>query len=104
MPMIFVILSQDKSWLEEMLPKIGDFLSQELQLNLHPNKIFIKTINSGVDFLGWVHFPNHRILRTTTKRRMLKKIKLNAKPETIASYLGLLKHGNTYKIKSKLSP
>ena len=98
----FVIFSQDKSWLQEILPKIGDFLSEELKLNLHTNKIFIKTIYSGLDFLGWVHFPNHRVLRTTTKRRMIKKIKLNSKPETVASYLGLLKHGNIYKIKSKL--
>ena len=95
----FVILSQDKAWLQEVLPKMGDFLSEELKLDLHPNKIFIKTINSGVDFLGWVHFPNHRVLRTATKRRMITKLSESNKPETLNSYLGLLKHGNTNKIK-----
>ena len=97
----FVVLSQDKDWLYELLIKIGDFLSEELQLKLHPNKIFIKTISSGVDFLGWVHFTDHRVLRTATKRRMISKLKTNKSPEAVSSYLGLLKHGNTYKIKEK---
>ncbi|OGN01937.1 MAG: hypothetical protein A3B91_02605 [Candidatus Yanofskybacteria bacterium RIFCSPHIGHO2_02_FULL_41_29] len=95
----FVILSQDKDMLYEILIKIGDFLSEELQLKLHPNKIFIKTLFFGVDFLGWVHFPDHRVLRTATKRRMISKLKTNRSRETLSSYLGLLKHGNSYKIR-----
>ena len=98
----FVILSQDKDWLCETLIKIGDFLSERLKLQLHPNKVFVKTISSGVDFLGWVHFPDHRVLRTATKRRMMKGLENNTKAETRASYLGLLKHGNTYNIKKYL--
>ncbi len=98
----FVIISHDKSWLEELLPKIADFLSERLKLDIHPDKVFIKTLSSGVDFLGWVHFPTHRVLRTTTKRRMIKRIKINNTPETISSYLGLLKHGNTFKLKSQV--
>ncbi len=99
----FVILSHEKSILEELLPKIGDYLSEELKLDLHPDKIFIKTISSGVDFLGWVHFTNHRVLRTSARNKMLRRLKYNFKPETIASYLGLLGHGNTYILKSKVS-
>ena len=98
----FVILSQDKFWLGELLSKIGDFLSERLCLQLHPNKIFIKTLYSGVDFLGWVHFPNYRALRTTTKRRMFKRLKENSRRETVSSYLGLLKHGNTNKLRNML--
>ncbi|MEK7194708.1 MAG: reverse transcriptase domain-containing protein [Patescibacteria group bacterium] len=98
----FVILSRDKSWLEELLPKIGDFLEERLKLDLHPNKVSISTLASGVDFLGWVHFPDHRVLRTVTKRRMLKKLEDNPGPETTASYLGLLGHGNTRKLQIKI--
>ncbi|HCY18108.1 TPA: hypothetical protein DHT42_02855 [Candidatus Nomurabacteria bacterium] len=94
----FVVLSDSKNYLENLLPKINDFLNESLKLSLHPDKVFIKTIASGVDFLGWVHFPKHRVLRTTTKRRMLKKLKDNPKNETLQSYLGLLKHGNAYKL------
>ncbi len=98
----FVVLSRDKSWLEELLFRMGDFLEEKLKLSLHPNKVFIKTLSSGVDFLGWVHFPYHRVLRTTTKRRMLKKLWQNSKTEVVASYLGLLSHGNTHKIKKMI--
>ena len=99
----FVVLSQDKSWLEELIFKIGDFLQEKLQLELHLDKVYIKTLFSGVDFLGWVHFPNHRILRTVTKKRMFRKLLMGRETETLASYLGLLSHGNTVKIRVKLN-
>ena len=98
----FVVFSDDKSWLEELLPKIGDFLSEQLKLNIHPDKVFIKTLASGVDFLGWVHFPDHRVLRTTTKRRMFKRAEENPKQEVINSYRGLLSHGNAYKLRKNV--
>ncbi|MBI2068494.1 MAG: group II intron reverse transcriptase domain-containing protein [Candidatus Yanofskybacteria bacterium] len=98
----FVVLSQDKAWLEELLPKIADFLSERLKLDPHPDKISIRTLSSGIDFLGWVHFPDHRVLRTVTKRRMMKRIKENPRPEVMNSYLGLLKHGNTQKLRKRL--
>lgn len=99
----FVVMSDDKSWLEELLPKIGDFLSERLKLNIHPDKVFIKTFASGVDFLGWVHFPDHRVLRTTTKRRMFKRLDETKKQESLNSYLGLLKHGNTNKLRNRVN-
>jgi RNA-directed DNA polymerase len=97
----FVILSDDRDWLLELTPKIADFLSKDLKLNLHPSKISIKTLASGVDFLGWVHFIDHRVLRTVTKKRMAKRLKKTQKKETIQSYLGLLSHGNTAKIRKE---
>ena len=98
----FAILSEDKEFLEKLLPKISDFLETELKLQLHPDKVFIKTLASGVDFLGWVHFPKYKVLRTTTKRRMFKRLSVESKKETIASYLGLLSHGNAHKIASEI--
>jgi hypothetical protein len=65
-------------------------------VSMHPKKIFISTVVSGVDFLGWVHFPDHRVLRTVTKQRMFKAIKAKrGNEETVQSYLGLLRHGNS---------
>ena len=95
----FVVISEDKNWLKRQIQPISDFLSNQLKLELHQDKIFIKTLVSGVDFLGWVHFPDHRVLRTMTKRRMFKRLKESQTLETISSYLGLLKHGNTYKLR-----
>ena len=90
----FVILLSDKAELERLLPLIGQFLCERLKLSLHPDKVFIKTFASGVDFLGWVHFPNHRVLRTSTKRRMFQRLQGEPSDETVVSYVGLLSHGN----------
>lgn len=70
----FVILHEDKKYLERLLPQISEFLESQLKLSLHADKVFIKTIASGVDFLGWVHFPYHRIPRTSTKKRMFRNL------------------------------
>ena len=104
----FVVLSRSRSYLENILPNMQEFLGRKLKLIIHPDKIFIQTVASGVDFLGWVNFPDHRILRTTTKKRMFKNIKIKeTKTETVQSYLGLIIHGNNWKlcqqIKSKVA-
>ncbi len=96
----FVILSSDREWLCSVLPLIRVFLSDRLKLQLHPNKISISTIASGVDYLGWVNFPDHRVLRTATKRRMFRRLKdSEGKSEVIQSYLGLISHGNGHKLR-----
>jgi retron-type reverse transcriptase len=94
----FVIFSQDKKYLESLIPQMQNFLQSELKLAMHPDKVFIKTLASGMDFLGWVHFFDHRILRTATKRRMFRKLRNNPGKETLNSYLGMLGHGNCHKI------
>jgi RNA-directed DNA polymerase len=98
----FVILHKDKIYLERILPKISEFLETKLKLSLHPDKVFIKTVASGVDFLGWVHFPHHRVPRTSTKRRMFRNLNKNSKKESLMSYRGLLSHGNTHRLRKKL--
>jgi retron-type reverse transcriptase len=98
----FVLLHPDRKHLKEFLSQIAVFLETELQLSLHPRKITVKTVASGVDFLGWVHFPDHRVLCTATKRRLYRKFKKDLGNESIASYKGLLSHGNTYKLKCQL--
>lgn len=95
----FVVLSDNRQWLETVVTVIEKFLHNELKLSFHPDKISIGAFASGVDFLGWVHFSDHRVLRTATKNRMLKRIIEKTKKETVQSYLGLLSHGNTNKLK-----
>jgi len=110
----FVIFSENREWLEKQTGLIKEFLCRALRLELHPDKIFIKTIASGVDFLGMVNFSDYRVLRTKTKRRMLKKIsgrydELRNKTiseesfnQSLQSYLGMLKHCHGHKIEKRL--
>jgi hypothetical protein len=93
------LFSEHKEFLQKQIDPIKRFLKENLALELHPDKIFIKTLASGVDFLGWVNFPDHRVLRTRTKQRMIKRVRENPASETLQSYLGLLRHGNTHKIR-----
>lgn len=97
----FVLISHNRRYLEQILPLLRDFLTRELRLELHPKKIELRTFASGADFLGWVHFPRHRVLRTTTKRRVLRSLSDDPSPGAVASYLGLLKHGDTYRLRSR---
>ena len=94
----FVFLSEDKNYLESMRQKVEDFLTHRLRLSLHPDKVFLSTFTSGIDFLGWIHFPHHKVLRTTTKRRVLR----NIDEKNLTSYLGLLFHGNGLKISCEI--
>lgn len=99
----FVFLSQDKAKLESLIPRIAHFLDDKLSLLLHPRKVQIKTLASGVDFLGWVHFHNHSVLLTTTKRKMFRELEAKkGKNETVQSYLGLLSHGNARKLQDEI--
>lgn len=97
----FVFMSPDKKSLEDLLPEIAAFLHLELALSLHPDKVYIKTYASGVDFLGWVHFKDHRVLRTASKRRMIRNLKQERNQARIESYRGMLSHGNAHKLSTE---
>jgi len=99
----FVFLSRDRGWLESLIPLIETFLSARLKLELHPKKLSIGTLAAGVDFLGWVHFFDHRVLRTSSKKRILRRIKeTGGRAEILQSYLALLKDGNGYRLRKKV--
>jgi len=110
----FVIFSEDKAWLEKQTSLIAELLKESLGLGLHPNKVSIETLASGVDFLGMNNFSHHKILRTKTKNRMFTK--LNEKhtqlqnrtiskekfDQSLQSYLGILRHCKGHKIEKIL--
>lgn len=110
----FIILGKDKERLIELIPLIDNFLKEKLKLTLHSDKIIIRKYHQGIDFLGYVSLPHYRVLRTKTKKRIFKKIKIkkeylenrliteNSFNQSFQSYLGILKHCNGYKIKKRL--
>ncbi|MBI4836912.1 MAG: hypothetical protein HY813_00705 [Candidatus Portnoybacteria bacterium] len=107
----FIILGDHKEYLKTFVKPIGDFLEKQLKLFLHPDKIIIRKYHQGIDFLGYVVFPYYRVLRTKTRRRMLRKIEkkyhdlqssaISKKSfsQSLQSYIGVLKHCRGYKIK-----
>lgn len=94
-----VILSDDPAQLRWLLPFIEQWLWHERRLLLHPNKVEIRKLSQGVDFLGYVTLPHYRVLRTKTKRRMFKRVTL----ENIPSYGGLLEQSEGHELSIRLS-
>lgn len=111
----FIILNLDKGKLEQLITKIKEFLNNKLNLELHPQKIEIRKLKQGIDFLGYVVLSHYIVLRTKTKRRMFRKIKENKEKldkevisketfdQSLQSYLAILGHCKGYKLKLKLS-
>ena len=110
----FVIVSKNKKYLRGLLDPLKEMLFEKLKLELHPQKVSIENINSGIDFLGYVIFPHHTLIRQKTKRRMFKKLKRAVKQykqkeisqetleQSLQSYLGVLSHANAYKLSQDL--
>lgn len=94
----FIILSENEKYLGELIKLIEEFLSSELKLKLHENKVSIRKLKQGIDFLGYIVLPHYRSLRTKTKKKIFKMVTKNY----LASYWGLLKHCNGYKIRCKI--
>jgi retron-type reverse transcriptase len=69
----FVMVDSDVEKLRDFIPQISNFLSAKLKLDLHPNKISIRKVSQGVDFLGFISMSHHSLLRTKTKNRIFKK-------------------------------
>ena len=110
----FIIVKEKRSQLKPIIKIINNFLKNHLKLSLHPKKVIVLKYQQGVDFLGYICFPYHRLLRSETKQRIFKKLKQKVKnfqsniiseqslEQSLQSYLGVLSHCNSYKLQEKL--
>ena len=94
----FVLMHEDKELLIGCRHKIEHFLQDRLLLKIHPKKLILKTYASGIDFLGYVSFPHHRVIRTKTKRRMFRRVN----KKNLPSYSGILKHCRSRNLNKEL--
>jgi len=110
----FVIVPDDQNYLADLLPTIRAYIESQLKISLHPNKISIRKIRQGIDFLGYSVLPFHQLLRTKTKKRIFKKLKakvLDHKAgkvdtftlnQSLNSFLNVLSHANSHRLEQKL--
>jgi hypothetical protein len=104
----FIVLSNDKVHLEALIISIREFLVKNLRLELHPKKVVIRKLQQGIDFVGYVLFEKHVLMRTRSKQRMKRRLKegyekyligvVDAAPmdQRLQSYLGILSHANQH--------
>ncbi len=110
----FIFVNHDLLYLKTVLFLVSDFITNKLNLSLHPNKIVVRKFTQGIDFLGYVLLPKYVSFRNKTKKRMFKKLKQkqvlyrNQEIETekyfqtIQSYLGMLEHCDAYDLQNTI--
>lgn len=99
----FLVLGFDKKELHRVKEGIREFLRNKLNLELHPKKANIFPVEKGVDFLGYQIFGTHRLLRKSTVRRFVKRIKTRRKPQSLQSWAAYARFGNSWRLRKKLS-
>lgn len=102
----FLILSANVNDLHHLLKPIKLLLQKNLKLQLHPQKIILRKLTWGIDFIGYIVLPYYRLPRTKTKSRIFKKIKENMGSEnfsqSLQSYLGYLGHASSFKLTQQI--
>lgn len=115
----FVIVHRDLEYLKSIIPILKEYLQAHLLLEIHSKKIYLQHYSKGVDFLGVVIKPQRTYIRNRTKGNFYKKIQywnnlLMQKQGKLSeedlkrflcsmnSYLGIMKHYQTYTIRKQM--
>lgn len=70
----FLLLSDSKAELHTWKHKIKRFIKEELKLELHPIKQQIFPTNTGIDFLGYTVWKDHKKLRRRNVERFISRL------------------------------
>ena len=95
----FILLHQSPQWLNDAKAKIEAYLPR-LGVALNPSKTILQPVNRGVDFVGQVIRPHHRVTRKRTVNEAMARVAgIDAGElfETANSYFGLFRqatHGH----------
>ena len=113
----FVIVHEDKEYLRNLITKLSEYLQSELQTTIHPKKIYFQHYSKGVKFLGTVILPNRIYIADRTKGNFYNAIEKqnqiarDHKPSkeeqqafqsSMNSYLGIMKHYKSYKLRKEI--
>jgi len=98
-----VILSSNKAYLHELLAEIRQYFSENLKLEIKRNYQLFPVAKRGIDFVGYVHYHTHTLLRKSIKQSYARAVKKKKPKSTIASYEGWAIHANSKHLMKKLS-
>jgi len=97
-----VILSNTKPYLHQLLAEIRAYLQDNLKLTVKGNYQVFPVSARGIDFVGYVFYHTHTLLRKTIKQNFARMLKKNRNAKSIASYNGWAKHCNSKNLIKKL--
>ncbi|MBR5296359.1 MAG: RNA-directed DNA polymerase [Parabacteroides sp.] len=105
-----VFLHDDYQFLKELFENIKFLLKEKLCLDIKPNYQLFYTCDRGIDFCGYVINHDYMKIRRRTRDKYIKKSKKyryekmnNHNRSSFYSYIGFLKHANTYNLQNKYS-
>lgn len=98
-----VILSSNKPDLHQLLDDIRQYLDQNLKLTVKHNYQVFPVDDRGIDFIGYVFFHTHILLRKSIKQNFARMMFHNPNPQSLASYQGWSKHCNSKHLLKKLT-
>ena len=108
----FIMIDGDKSKLLLYVNYIKEFLKEELDLDLHPDKITLQHVSKGIDFLGYFVRPTHTLVRQSVVRRFKRELYRRRNQEDgffsledipmIMSYLGHFGHADSFNLRRAL--
>lgn len=109
-----VFLAPNKNELWNWYQEINCFVEEKLRLRLNPKTSIFPVGQRSVDFLGYRIWPDHRLLRKGSVKKIKRKIKrlqigyANGDISTekinaiIQSWLGHAGHADTYRLRRKI--
>jgi len=109
-----VILAENKQYLHQVKEEIVKFLYEQLYLTVNPKKVRIFPADKGIDFLGYVVFKDHILLRSSNIRKFRKKYRKLLKKvqegriseekawQSVQSWIAHTKQADTYRLREKL--
>jgi len=107
----FVLLDADVSRLRRWEEEINTFVHDRLKVELCSDKSTYDSVERGIDFLGYVIKPDHRLVRQAVVRRMYNKVyadRRNKREEddvneaVINSYIGHCSHADSNRLQRRI--
>lgn len=97
----FFVFHRDRDFLKEILFKMSKYLREEVDLTLHPDKIYLQHYSKGFKFLGSYIKPYRKYIINRTKGNFQNSLKRSSEHYTssINSYLGLMSHCSSYRLR-----
>lgn len=108
----YYIVCESKDKIKKWIKIMGDYLSSNLSVSLHPNKVYIQPYRKGIKFIGsvvkgsrmyvsnstvsnlylFIHRYNHEVSAANAEHMV----------QSLNSYWGFMKHYSSYNIKIRL--
>jgi len=107
----FILIGKDKNKLVEAENKVSYFLKTELGMSLNPNKTKLKSLDNGIEFLGYFIKPlcilaKQKVVKRAKEKiyklNQLKNLNIDKVVSVLNSYYGHFNHAYTFNLRKSI--